>query len=253
MDAGGRRGRVVEQDLPYGAVLSRTFTAGDELLSEAVLVDGREQGVVLTWYPSGIRESEAVYTEGEPDGLSRAWYPTGWLRYEGSWTRASGGARMEGPWVFWYPDGAVLGAGTYRDGREAGTWSYQTPDGEQIEVDYGAGLKIPLPPLQVGFDLDSLRDVEYDEPWGEEQPFALMWSLLDWIAFVELAETHPEVDRAVWADGLVTRDDLEAVAQIHPQVLGLIGPIDDRFRRASVPGPPLTPDREAWWWSRHSR
>lgn len=51
-------------------------------VSEALIVEGKIEGVFRRWHDNGVLAEEATMKRGEPEGLSRAWYPSGCLKAE---------------------------------------------------------------------------------------------------------------------------------------------------------------------------
>ncbi len=54
---------------------------GSHLLSKLPVMNGKENGIALGWYPTGRKRYERGFRHGDREGVHQGWYPTGTLSF----------------------------------------------------------------------------------------------------------------------------------------------------------------------------
>ena len=65
---------------------------------------GQPEGVWVSWYDNGTKNSQGPYENGQWQGLYRVWYPNGTLHYTGEYDK---GVRV-GVWKFYDSTGTLI-------------------------------------------------------------------------------------------------------------------------------------------------
>ena len=74
-------------------LLVPTFEEGEDVSSYGYInLEGKKEGLWLTWDRDGQLYSEATWSQGQLEGLRRTWYPDGKLESEATWSQG----RLEG-------------------------------------------------------------------------------------------------------------------------------------------------------------
>lgn len=55
---------------------------GSRLLSKLPVINGKEHGIALGWYPTGHKRYERGFRHGDREGIHQGWYPTGTLSFQ---------------------------------------------------------------------------------------------------------------------------------------------------------------------------
>ena len=58
------------------------FEIQDIFTFSGILINGKEEGLWISWYPNGQKESEGNFVNGQ-EGLWTTWYPNGQKKSEG--------------------------------------------------------------------------------------------------------------------------------------------------------------------------
>ncbi len=65
--------------------------------------NGKPEGTISTWYPSGQRESEGAFADGVQVGVWTSWHANGKLAKRGAFVEG----KKEGVWETWSEDGEI--------------------------------------------------------------------------------------------------------------------------------------------------
>ncbi|MCA9181148.1 MAG: hypothetical protein KDA51_06830 [Planctomycetales bacterium] len=95
----------------------------------AVATEPIRQGLAVTFYPNGQRESEGNYDRGRRTGTFAWWYSNGQQKTVGEY----GGDKEEGEWTWWHENGMKQASGFYADGRRVQEWSLWSNDGKLVK------------------------------------------------------------------------------------------------------------------------
>ena len=71
---------------------------------KGVMINGKRDGLWISWYESGQEWSECNYKDGQKDGSIVAWHENGMKRYEGFYKNN----QKVGKWTYWGLKGEVL-------------------------------------------------------------------------------------------------------------------------------------------------
>lgn len=75
---------------------------------------GKEEGILLTWFQDGQKESERYFVAGEKDGLHKGWWENGMRRFEYQFKDGM----YEGDFKEWFSSGAAFKHIEYKNGVE---------------------------------------------------------------------------------------------------------------------------------------
>lgn len=76
--------------------------------------EGKEEGLMMTWFPGGQKESERYFASGEKEGVHRGWWENGLQRFEYQFSRG----QYQGDFKEWSVNGALARYIEYKDGKE---------------------------------------------------------------------------------------------------------------------------------------
>ena len=96
---------------------------------EGCLIDGREEGLWLTFEPSGSVSRKELFRSGRREGLVEEFYPDGGLLHRGEYR----GGAPEGKHQFFAADGALKSESVILDG--SGAWRAFDSSGRTLEED----------------------------------------------------------------------------------------------------------------------
>lgn len=106
-------------------------------------------GYVLYYYTQGQLESKKLYVNGKLEGVTVSWHENGQKKQEVTYS----GGQMHGPCQGWHSNGAIAFEGNYKNGKQDGTWVQWDAQGNVIsEKNYSAEvpkkfvLVMPKPP-----------------------------------------------------------------------------------------------------------
>lgn len=88
-------------------------------------VDGKKQGLWLSYRSNGYLRDSTVYESGKMVGISLSWHPNGFLSDS---SNENNGIRTE---LCWHDNGTISSAGRYNsDNKTIGKWQYFYPSGK---------------------------------------------------------------------------------------------------------------------------
>jgi antitoxin component YwqK of YwqJK toxin-antitoxin module len=98
----------------------QTWDTTGNKVDKGLLLNGKHNGLWISWYPNGVKESESFFENG----------------YE------------EGKFIAWHDNGAISVVGYYRHGKNHGTWIYKNKGGKIIKkLEWDNGKLISEEPL----------------------------------------------------------------------------------------------------------
>ena len=102
---------------------------------EGTYWNGKQEGVWLTYFPTGERLDASTFVEGVKHGPSMMWYVTGELTSEGVYNQG----KMDGTWDFrWFNPKIKTATMKFCEGVPCKTWTTWGHDGkvvDQIEIE----------------------------------------------------------------------------------------------------------------------
>lgn len=105
-----------------------------KVMEEFTIREGRENGKVSFYYPSGDLMEVGYYANGEKDGKWLKWNNEGTKISEASYRKG----KKDGTWIIWNDVGTKLYEMNYDAGRKVGAWKMWNEQGKLIEEkDYG--------------------------------------------------------------------------------------------------------------------
>lgn len=115
----------------------------------------RPQGVVTTYYISGITNSEVNYKDGVMEGSARFFYPNGQIKSQGLFVND----KKQGVWEDHYIDGTIKGVNFYHNGELHGEQVLYGPQGKKYMTDYYnfGKLDYSIAYLQDGHAFDTIN------------------------------------------------------------------------------------------------
>jgi antitoxin component YwqK of YwqJK toxin-antitoxin module len=75
---------------------------------------GKEEGLLMTWFPDGQKESERYFVNGEKEGVHKGWWENGQQRFEYHFSNG----QYEGDFREWSVNGTMAKHIEYKDGKE---------------------------------------------------------------------------------------------------------------------------------------
>lgn len=75
---------------------------------------GKEEGLLVTWFPEGQKESERYFADGEKEGVHKGWWENGKLRFEYHFSKG----QYDGDFREWSVNGMLAKHIEYKDGKE---------------------------------------------------------------------------------------------------------------------------------------
>ncbi len=75
---------------------------------------GKEEGLLVTWFPDGQKESERYFAAGEKEGVHKGWWENGKLRFEYHFSNG----QYDGDFREWSVNGTIAKHIEYKDGNE---------------------------------------------------------------------------------------------------------------------------------------
>ena len=117
-------------------VVLTIFDAKGNKEKEGKMVDGKEQGVWVTYDDKGQKKEETTFKDGMEDGMYSIWYENGLKKAEGP----NKGKTRVGTWTWWFESGEKWKEGNYNDsGKRIGTWSVWKRNGDLKEESIYSG------------------------------------------------------------------------------------------------------------------
>ena len=96
---------------------------------------GKMQGVMIAWAPSGKVALKTEFKDGQMEGRQTVFHANGAIFQQGENQKG----RHVGVWASYYDDGTKMEEGTYRQDAKVGKWRRYRPDGKlDQEVEYVA-------------------------------------------------------------------------------------------------------------------
>ena len=89
--------------------------------------DGKEDGLLISWYENGQKHSEGTWKDGEFVGLSTVWYENGQKKSEGTFKDG----KEDGLFTSWYENGKKMYEGTYKNGKKNGLFTSWFENGQK--------------------------------------------------------------------------------------------------------------------------
>lgn len=150
-----------------------------QLKSKGMLVDGKRDGIWISYYPSGVKNASEAYRQGALWGKCIYYYPNGKLKAVETWIHGyqEGEAKYyfdngilyrvgqfkdgvyEGEWITNHENGILRQKGAYLGGLPIGKWSFYDPKNTLIKTE--------VFPDRYGLKWDSITVVKYYYP-GEQ-------------------------------------------------------------------------------------
>jgi len=101
--------------------------------------DGRLDGPVSLWHPSGTPQSETEFAMGQRHGKRILWDLEGNVLYSAFYTAG----QLDGPAIWWYDNGQKRWATYHKKGQKWGVWTQWTRDGRIIgQSDWEDGIMV---------------------------------------------------------------------------------------------------------------
>ncbi|HCL05844.1 MAG TPA: hypothetical protein DHW64_07745 [Chitinophagaceae bacterium] len=75
---------------------------------------GKEEGLLVTWFPTGQKESERYFAEGEKEAVHKGWWENGQQRFEYHFSKG----QYDGNFREWSVNGMLAKHIEYKDGKE---------------------------------------------------------------------------------------------------------------------------------------
>ena len=95
---------------------------------EVSFKDGKEQGVITTWYANGLKKAESNWENGKKEGLFTEWYENGQKQLEGRFKNG----QQEGLLTAWHEDGLKQMEGMFKEGEPISS-KYWNSKGEEVD------------------------------------------------------------------------------------------------------------------------
>ena len=97
----------------FSGTMETRFPSGI-LKTRQTFLDGKEEGLLTTYYEDGQKDSQRFYHKGEKDSINRGWWANGNPRFEYHFKDGV----YEGDFKEWYSSGKPLKHIIYKDGKE---------------------------------------------------------------------------------------------------------------------------------------
>lgn len=91
-------------------------------------VDGRKEGLWITYYETGEQESEETFVNNRAEGASLSWWPNGQIKGEG--VKLNG--KEDGEWKYFHANGVLFKSGLWVDGNPDGVWIEYDESGKAV-------------------------------------------------------------------------------------------------------------------------
>jgi len=76
--------------------------------------NGKEEGLLMTWFPDGQKESERYFAKGEKEGVHKGWWENGQQRFEYQFSNG----QYENDFREWSVNGTLAKHIEYKNGKE---------------------------------------------------------------------------------------------------------------------------------------
>lgn len=144
--------------------IEETYDTEGHLLYSGTYKDGN--GLLQTWYPSGVLKSEGYFKDNEPIGELKYYYENGQIS---DVLRLNDDHKPEGLWEHWYPNGQLARQTEYRAGTIAHTDKRWDKEGHLVEeIHYNERNRLSkqrLYHLNGQIEIDTTWD-DYERPNG---------------------------------------------------------------------------------------
>lgn len=101
------------QRLPFSGTIEKNF-ASAALQSRQHFYQGKEEGLLETFYPDGSKDTRRFYHHGEKDSVNEGWWPNGRQKFVYHFRTGS----YEGSFEEWYESGKPYKRLIYHEGKE---------------------------------------------------------------------------------------------------------------------------------------
>ncbi|MCA6450164.1 MAG: hypothetical protein IM584_08085 [Chitinophagaceae bacterium] len=101
------------QGQPFSGSIETRYGSGQLWVIQQVY-EGKEEGLMRSYYENGRQQALRFYHLGEKDSVHRGWWPNGQLQYEYHFRNGE----YEGDFKEWYPSGKILKHIFYHKGKE---------------------------------------------------------------------------------------------------------------------------------------
>ncbi len=99
---------------------------------EGLLAIDRKEKLWTYYYPSGVQRAKITYRDDKKFGLAQTFYPNGQLQSRGAYNEFE---KEQGPWQYFYENGAIHKSGHFENGKRAKTWKEYEASGEMVKED----------------------------------------------------------------------------------------------------------------------
>jgi antitoxin component YwqK of YwqJK toxin-antitoxin module len=161
---------IYSKDTAVG--MTRRYSAKDNiLLAEAPYFEGKRNGMVKSFYPSGALKTETPFANDKINGMQKQFYENQKLQ----WAIPYSNGKMEGLAKEYYPNDSLQGTVPYTDSLTNGVLKEYYDDGElKWETPYTHGLKNGLQVLYYKFSKDTpnkknLKNIEWQTPYTNDK------------------------------------------------------------------------------------
>lgn len=128
-----------------------------KLLSEEFYSDGKKQGIVKTYYPSGEVAEEVTYKNDVKDGPWKQYFTDGAIKGKGTYVNGE----PDGMYIMYHINGNVQVSGKYAAGEKEGVWVYLSSIGQMEKKEiYQKGLLISEENMETKNDSTLQQKVE---------------------------------------------------------------------------------------------
>jgi|SRR5579871_2113274 len=193
------------------------FYPNRKLQSEGLYLDGKKEGVWLSFYSDGLMSDSISYKDGTPVGISLRWWRNGFLSDSSNLNVDGSGVE-----VSWFDNGSVSFAGYFSEGHQPyGKWKFFHKNGNNSAVEvYNYGKLVEKQYFDENQNL--LKDTI-----NKDKPAEFPGGLKAWQVYLEKKLQFPDqfkitnsdmvvivVDATINEDGKLS--DIEIRVPFHP-------------------------------------
>ena len=121
------------ENQPFTGKYEEYYSTNGQKKSETNYIDGKQNGLFISWYENGRKENEENYEDGKQDGLATIWYENGQKKSETNYING----KVNGLYSLWYENGQKKTEINYKDGEVNGLFTWWYENGQKMsETNY---------------------------------------------------------------------------------------------------------------------